>query len=421
MSFTALNFSAIKITEPEDHFLLTKIDQALSAVHPSAQLFIVGDWPRSKKFNKTSYHYELVCPSHDFDSMREALLQEISQVNTEGLFKTFPQHTKKSKKTSGKMTDSPPLLIRLFSLSGYKFKITLEVLKQDSLVKDLHERDFSINALYCDVRTKNLIFYRTVNSDFEHRLLRTLKPPAETFKDQINIIFRMVEFSVRYRLKISDDIRQYFATLNVQTEIYETAITREPSNLLSSVKKFFSKHYVSEMITLMRELKIVDFFALDFLRREEFGQRIQEMLPLLERLEGVLKEKFPAPLDQVYRDGPPKVFFTKTRMYLIALSVGFHDESYALQFLRVFVYNDKKPSPELKRILKVIGELLNSCGEPTETESIQLGKLESLLREVSFDKSQWGLYIVFKILREHFEQNHIRVKQVVGKEYSNPR
>lgn len=408
MSIKPVNFSAIKITEEEDLFLLTKIDQALALAHPSAQLFIVGDWPRSKKFNKTSYHYELICPTYDFKSISDALLQQLSPAKVEPLFKPYPQVAKKSKKTTSKRTDSPNLLIRLYSINGNKFKVTLDVLIQDSLLNDLHQRDFSINALYCDLRTKNLIFYKNIQSDFENRFLRTLKPPAETFKNQINIIFRLVEFSARYKLKISEDIYDYFATLDTKTEIYQTAMEREHSNFLSSVNKFFSKHYVGEMIALMSDLRIIDIFLLEYPRREEFGQRLCEVLPLLERLQQVFQEDIAEPLDEIYKEGLPKVFFTKTRMYLIALFIGLWDKCYALQFLRLFVYNDKNPSSELKRLLTEVDDLLTIGSGLPETDTKQLRKLESTLREMSFDKSQWGFYIVFQIIRDYLQQQNRR-------------
>ena len=140
------------------------------------------------------------------------------------------------------------LVIRLLSISGNKFKITFEVLKNDSIIDDFQNRDFTINAFYCELNNKRLLKIEDGLTEFDNRIMRTIKLPAQTFDGQINLFFRFIEFVIRYDLVIHSDIIQYFNGLSAKHDIFEETQNSHQKNFNSTNKKFFSKHYVSEML-----------------------------------------------------------------------------------------------------------------------------------------------------------------------------
>ncbi len=389
--------SAIAVTEPEELFLLNTFVDCLTSLPPDTQLFLVGDWPRSKLFKKVSYHFELVCLQYDFERLRGLLCHFLGSPASQQHFRTqvFP-----SKGGTGRKEVSQSMTIRLFTHRGNKYKVSLDCLRNDSLTDDLAVRDFSINALYCNVGTQELLAFRDFYSDFSHRLIRTIRPPEATFGHHINIFFRFVEFSVRYQLSISPQIKGYFRTIDPRTDIFQAALDQQPNNLFSSSKKFFSKHYVGQMLHLMAELGLLDFFKLDYAGSCDFQRAFAATLRLLDSLELLLRAPMPPVLVAAYPDGMPKVFFTKTRMFLIAQALHPHDPVYALAFLRVFLYNGKEPAEELLRLIQEV-DLLLSPGAPTsrqDTLAMPPPSLVKLLRSISVDKSQWAFVLVFQVL-----------------------
>lgn len=389
--------SAIAVTEPEELFLLNTFVDCLASVPPDTQLFLVGDWPRSKLFKKVSYHFELVCLRSDFDRLRGVLCHFLSSPASQQHFRTqvFP-----SKGGPGRKEAGQSMTIRLFTHRGNKYKVSLDCLRNDSLADDLAARDFSINALYCNLGTQELLAFRDFYSDFSHRVIRTIRPPDATFGHHINIFFRFVEFSVRYQLSISPPIREYFHAIDPRTEVFQAALEQQPNNLFSSSKKFFSKHYVGQMLHLMADLGLLDFFRLDYVGSSEFRREFAAILPLLEALELLLRAPMPPVLVAAYPDGMPKVFFTKTRMFLIAQAMHPHDPAYALAFLRVFLYNGKEPAEELFRLIQEIDRLL-ILAPPFATPGALATPPQSLVKllgSISVDKSQWAFVLVYQVL-----------------------
>lgn len=397
VSSAVMRMSAIAVTEPEELYLLNAFVDALASLPHDPQLFLVGDWPRSKLFKKVSYHFELVCLRKDFEGLREALCHFLASPASATHFRTqiFP-----AKAVSGKKEAIPSLSIRLFTHRGNKYKVSLDVLRNDSLFDDLAARDFSINALYCHVGSQVLWAFQDFYSDFGQRLIRTIRPPEATFGHRVNIFFRFVEFSVRYQLRISPQIIAYFAAIDPRTDIFQASLEQQPNNLYSSAKKFFSKHYVGQMLRLMTDLGLIDFFRLDFAGAGDFRAAFLSVLPLLDALEPLLKAPLPPVLVAAYPDGMPKVFFTKTRMFLIAQAFHALDPAYALSFLRVFLYNGKEPSDDLSQVFREIARLLAGRWSSLATQNFfePPVPLRNVLSSISVDKSQWAFVLVFQVL-----------------------
>lgn len=396
-----MKLSAIEVTEPEELFLLNTFVTVLSSQPPDTPLFLVGDWPRSKMFNKVSYHFELVCLKMDFDRLRSSLVAHLTSSAATRFFRD-PFLPNGHGQPPARLQPASALTLRLFTHTGNKYKVSLDCLRNNSLLDDLWARDFSINALYCDLQAKRLVAFQDHHSDFSQRIIRTIRPPQATFGHHVNLFFRFIEFAVRYDLRIHPDIRAYFSSVSPRTDIFQAALDHQPNNLYSSAKKFFSKHYVGKMLALMADLDLLGFFQMDYCRPWEFGRLFVTVLPLLDLLEPMLKAEMPAELAAAYPDGVPKVFFTKARMFLIAQAMYRADPYYALSFLKVFLYNGKELAPELRRLVDEVARL---AGRPPHdprpgVHSPAYDQLKALLKSVSVDKSQWAYLLVFRVLSE---------------------
>lgn len=411
-----MKLSAVVVTEPEELFLLNTFAAVLTASPSDARLYLVGDWPRSKMFNKVSYHFELVCFRHDFDRTRSLLTACLARPEAGRYFRDTA------------LPNPPPqpparahaalsLTIRLFTHNGNKYKVSLDCLRNDSLLTDLVARDFSINALYCDLRTKSFIASRDYFSDFDRQIIRAIQPPAQTFGHHVNLFFRFIEFMVRYDLEVHPDIAAYFKSIEPARDIFQAAVNLQPNNLYSSAKKFFSKHYVGQMFETMDRLGVLNFFQLDFKDPAHFSKSFVKVLPYLELLEPMLKTAMPPELAEMYPDGVPKVFFTKARIFLIAQVMNRTDHYYSQTFLKMFLYNGKDIAKELCLIMDEVNRLLDTRVEDLMegSEGWVYARLRRVLESVSVDKSQWAFLLVFQVLRK------VRVEEVQDKwVYTDP-
>lgn len=402
-----MKLSAVVVTESEELFLLNTFVTVLAASPSDTPLFLVGDWPRSKMFSKVSYHFELVCFRKDFDRTRSLLTASLASPEAGRFFKDhIPPNTPHQPHTRAHSGLS--LTIRLFTHNGNKYKVSLDCVRNDNLLADLASRDFSINALYCDLQTKKLVAQQDFFSDFERKIIRAIRPPEQTFGHHVNLFFRFIEFMVRYDLEVHPDIAAYFKSIDPARDIFQAAVDLQPNNLYSSAKKFFSKHYVGQMFAVMDRLGLLSFFQLDFRDPPRFCRSFVKVLPYLELLEPMLKMAMPPELAEIYPDGVPKVFFTKARIFLIAQVMNRTDPFYSQTFLKMFLYNGKDVSKELCQVMDELNRLLDTPVEDLAqgNEGRVYTRLRQVLDSVSVDKSQWAFLLVFQVLRK------VRVEQL---------
>ena len=399
----------IEVTEYKELYLLNSISQSLLSLNIGSPLFLVGDWTRSKYFKKISYHYEMVCYQSDFEKFNSILYQIVQTNETRKYFIDAPHLTIQQKKKQKNQNQSS--VIRLISVNGSKFKITLKCLKNDSLMDDFNNRDFTINALYFELNSKRLLFPNGDLSDFKNKIMRTLRSPSETFGGQINLFFRFIEFVIRYNLVIHSDIIQYFKNLSAKHDIFEKEVNFNQNNFNSTIKKFFSKHYVSEMLQLMLQLNLIDFFILDFKNQRLFNEVFSDVILLAKKLELSLKQDFVEFIGKTYANNQfPKVFYTKARIFLISFVFFKLDSNYASNFLKVFFYNNKVVSKECLDIQLHLHRLLVKPN-PTRNEFIEqelISEVTDLINEFSFDKSKWSFLFVFKVTRDFLLDRNMR-------------
>ena len=393
--------TSIEVVEPEELLLLNEFKAVLDSEPVETSLYVVGDWPRSKFLNGVCYHFELMCYEDNFDRLKGKLFKLLIAQKTSQLFGELKPISKTQKRKNERDLS---VIFRLLSLKGNKYKISLNVFKNNSIEKDVISRDFTINSVYLNLRDKSLVEYECALADFERRIIRTIRSPFETFNGQINLFFRFFEFLARYELTVDPDIRLFFSKMNVRRDVFQQAVDFQLSNFNSSAKKFFSKHYLSKMICQMQELGLTDFFIINFRDRGVFEKVLESTVILIDKLELSFLKDFKELIEETYKEGFPKVFYTKARIFLISFVFFRIDPIYSSDFLRVFLYNNKTVPLECLELHKKLHRVLDeSIMNQKSTNCVaDFNEVISLIEECSFDKSKWGFLYVYKIVSENF-------------------
>ena len=387
--------SSVVISEPEELFLLNAFSAFLTTSPPESSLFLVGDWPRAKLFGTQSFHFELLCYRQDFglfDAMVAGVVgSAAARLHFHPVAPEPPRHSKRHKRPR------EAVVARLLSLKGHKFKVSLETLRGNSLLEDLGGRDFTVNALYFDLRCKSLLAFGSCLADFRDRVIRSLRSPRETFEGQPNVLFRFVEFVTRFGLQATPSLLAHLGLVAASPDGLPSALRGSRNSLHSSAKKFFGKHYLSAMLALLADLGLAGLFRLDFTDPLLFARVFRWAVRLLQQLEEVFLRDLPALARAEYPgQGLPKVFHTKTRLFLVAFAFFPADPRFAADFLKRFLYNFKPVPGECVRLLGRLHALLlqprreGGGGEGLVQQAV------CCIRQSNFDKSKWGFLLIFR-------------------------
>jgi tRNA nucleotidyltransferase/poly(A) polymerase len=174
------------------------------------------------------------------------------------------------------------------SLGGYKdFDIQSD--KDLSIEDDLSRRDFTINAIAFNLRTKELIDPFNGQIDIETKTLRAVGDPEKRFKEDLSRILRGIRFAAELHFDIEDEtsqaIREDLHKLNVQREqngqlVYviprevigselAKALNRNPVRAINECLRHGVLHELFPEVTRMME---VDFHYLDPLKEVRAGE-----------------------------------------------------------------------------------------------------------------------------------------------------
>ena len=84
-----------------------------------------------------------------------------------------------------------------------------EVFIADSLLEDSLTRDFTINAMYKNLETGEIIDYHDGKKDLENKLIRCVGDTKERFKEDYLRVLRAARFSLTKGMFLSSDIKRY--------------------------------------------------------------------------------------------------------------------------------------------------------------------------------------------------------------------
>ena len=153
--------------------------------------------------------------------------------------------------------------------------------------EDARRRDFTINALFYDPETHEVIDYIGGYEDLESRTIRTIGAPTIRFKEDPVRIIRAVKFATRLGFSIEDGV--YRAMKEVAPELTKSA----PPRILEEVLRLLRSGHAAAAFRLLREvgalrviLPEIEGFLEEEERKDEEGRaralRLWRMLELLD-------------------------------------------------------------------------------------------------------------------------------------------
>jgi poly(A) polymerase len=120
-----------------------------------------------------------------------------------------------------------------------------------SPMEDAYRRDFTINALFYDIRTFRVIDYVGGLSDLKHRLMRCIGDPNIRFREDPVRMIRAVRLAARLDFKIEE--QAWKSILQHHAEITKASAPR----LLEEIYRLFGFRSGAPALRLMREARLL--------------------------------------------------------------------------------------------------------------------------------------------------------------------
>lgn len=153
------------------------------------KLYLVGGCVRDAILNKTP---------KDFDLATDALPDKVEEILKEGGFRTLP--TGKAFGVINVFTDKGEYEIATFRAEVYddKDKRRPNSVEFSNIETDSKRRDLTINALYYDIDTHEIVDLVGGFEDIKNGIVRTVGAPEDRFNEDKLRILRAIRFSARF-------------------------------------------------------------------------------------------------------------------------------------------------------------------------------------------------------------------------------
>ena len=138
-----------------------------------------------------------------------------------------------------------------------KIQMSNGVLKDNeygSIEEDAERRDFTINALYYDVKSKNLIDLYGGLRDIQNNKLRLIGEPKLRYKEDPIRILRAIRFSAKLKMEIQSE------TLNEIKNSIGLLQSVPYSRLFDEVMKFFLTGHSQESMVLFKKYNLSNLY-----------------------------------------------------------------------------------------------------------------------------------------------------------------
>ena len=237
--------------------LLPKSIENLVDIFP-VDVFIVGGKVRSHLLNLDNDDIDL-CSSLKLDELEKLL----DKTEYELKFKNETLGTAKII-CGNKAYDYATLRREIYEDGGYRQPIKVEFV--DSIEEDYRRRDFSINAIYYNVKDGSFFDFCNGVDDIKKKVIRCVKDPFEVMKDDGVRILRMIRIACELNFRI--DKNTFNAAAKNVSNLSNLSGVRVASEVLkicdSSYRGLCKKNAYLRGIKLLNRLKIWKSFGLSF-------------------------------------------------------------------------------------------------------------------------------------------------------------
>lgn len=274
--------------------------------HEHAELYLVGGAVRDALLNRhmNEMDFDFVIRGLDAEDIEQwfSAFGELNLVGQHfGVYKFMPTGFTPKQIEFIDIALPRTEAVRTGSLGGYK-DFDIQSNKDLSIDQDLSRRDFTVNALAFNLRTKQLIDPFNGQIDLEQKLLRAVGNPEERFKEDLSRILRGIRFAAELHFDIENEtshaMKEDMSRINVMKEedekhIYVVprevigvelakALNRNPVRTIHECLRHGALHELFPKVARMIE---VDTHYLDPLREVRAGEILISVTLLLRCLE----------------------------------------------------------------------------------------------------------------------------------------
>ena len=123
----------------------------------------------------------------------------------------------------------------------------------DNLEDDLHRRDFTINALYFDPVSKQVLDYTGGCEDMKARRLRCIGVPAQRMREDPIRIYRALRFAAKCGLQMEDELEQA-----LRQGAGKWTLQVNPHRRAMELEKFFLQGHAQQSLDLLMDYGLLD-------------------------------------------------------------------------------------------------------------------------------------------------------------------
>lgn len=234
-------------------------------------LFLIGGFVRDKVFNQEIRDYDFICSKFNFFKLTRHLEANADKL---GLSK-FTIHRLSAKTCKGDYLFKCVFLNKEIEIKMYSCK----------LIEDTAKRDFTINSVYFDIFSHNLLDYCNGIRDIHNKLLITVNPFDKTFDDSFERFIRLARFGVKgltIDYDLIDKTKSYF-----KTQQYKKVKVNWQSVALQMDRAFESES-TAQIFDNLKRLCIINCLHNEFKHFATADLIYNETVILLHKLDTVL-------------------------------------------------------------------------------------------------------------------------------------
>ena len=137
--------------------------------------------------------------------------------------------------------------------SNYKDHRHPSKVEFSSILEDASRRDFTVNALYYDLKTAQVLDSFEGLTDLKNKVIRAIGNPEERFTEDALRLIRAVRFATRFRFTIEAETEM--AIQKLSHLIRKVSVER----IRDEVERIFVSHHAKEAVVLLQHLKLFDY------------------------------------------------------------------------------------------------------------------------------------------------------------------
>jgi len=244
-------FTTIRLTEQESR-VFSALLEASEAMGKGTVLRAAGGWVRDKLMGNESSDIDIALdnvPGDEFAFFVRDHESTKGHCSSVGVVKENPDQSKHIRTASFKLHGLDLDINNLRSESYAENSRIPEVRFAQHPSEDALRRDFTVNALYYNLNTKEVEDYTGSGlSDLDKGIIRTPLPASKTFVDDPLRVLRAIRFASRFGFQLHQDISEAWKSEEVRTGLMNK-VSRERIGV-EITKMMKDKNAVSAIRTL---------------------------------------------------------------------------------------------------------------------------------------------------------------------------